>query len=214
MGLDMNLALFDFDGTVTRKDSWTEFLRFSATPRRIAAATLLLSPVIVGYKTGLVSARRGRPLVARFAFSRTNASAIRQLGRTFASERLPGMVRRRALERIAWHRRQSDAIVVVSASLDVYLTPWCASIGVDVICTQLEEVDGLFTGRYLGGDCCGVEKARRISQRYDLSRYQRIYAYGDSEEDREMLELAHEKSYRWQTVTSSVVPSSDYPPAA
>jgi phosphatidylglycerophosphatase C len=196
----MNLALFDFDGTVTRKDSWTEFLRFSATPQRIAAATLLLSPVIVGYKTGLISSRRGRPLVAKVAFFRTDASAIRQLGRTFASERLPGMVRPRALERIGWHQRQGDAIVVVSASLDVYLKPWSASIGIDVICTELDEVNGQFTGGYRGADCCGVEKARRIRERYDLTRYQRIYAYGDTDEDREMLNLAQEKSYRWQPV--------------
>jgi phosphatidylglycerophosphatase C len=36
-----------------------------------------------------------------------------------------------------------------------------------------------------------MEKARRISSQFDLSRYPEVYAYGDTSEDREMLALAH-----------------------
>lgn len=196
----MTLALFDFDGTITRRDSWTEFLRFSATPQRIAAAGVLLSPLIVGYRLGLVSGRTARPIVARFAFYRQQAATVREFGRAFARESLPGMVQRRAMRRIAWHQRQGDAVVIVSASLDVYLNEWGRSIGADVICTRLEEVNGRFTGRYLGGDCCGAEKARRVAERYHLASYSKVYAYGDTEEDREMLELADERYFRWEGV--------------
>ena len=76
------------------------------------------------------------------------------------------------------------------------------------ICSTLEEKHGRLTGKYVDGDCCGEEKVRRIGARYDLSRYARVYAYGDSGEDREMLELAHTKFYRgteissWNEVTS------------
>ena len=69
---------------------------------------------------------------------------------------------------------------------------------VDAICTQLEEKGGRLTGRYVRGDCTGAEKVKRIRERYDLTRFARIYAYGDSDEDREMLDLAHEKYYRWK----------------
>jgi len=54
-----------------------------------------------------------------------------------------------ALERIAWHTARGDRVVVVSAALDVYLEPWCATMGVDVICTQLEAHGGRVTGRYV-----------------------------------------------------------------
>ena len=210
----MNLALFDFDGTITRNDTWTEFLRFSATPQRIVVASVLLSPLIVGYKLRWISARKARPIVARFAFHGKRAAAVRDLGQKYASEVLPGVIRRRALARIEWHKRQGDAVVVVSASLDVYLTYWCRSIGVDAICTELEEDSGRFTGRYVGGECCGAEKVRRIRERYDLSRYSIIYAYGDTDEDREMLELAHEKYYRWEKVAEPASLSSRHPGTA
>jgi phosphatidylglycerophosphatase C len=209
----LRLALFDFDGTITNKDSWTAFLRFSATPQRIIAATVLLSPLIVAYKLGWISGRRGRPVVARFAFYQTDAAAVRAKGRTFAREILPTMLQRRALERIAWHQQQGDTVVVVSASLDVYLADWCEAAGVDLICTVLEDVSGSLTGRYAGGDCCGPEKVRRINQRYDLARYSVVYAYGDTAEDREMLELADQKFYRWKAISDCHALDSPHPPS-
>jgi len=56
----------------------------------------------------------------------------------------------------------------------------------------------LLTGRYLGGECTGAEKALRIGRRYDLGQYREIYAYGDTAEDREMLALANRRYYRWK----------------
>jgi HAD superfamily phosphoserine phosphatase-like hydrolase len=155
---------------------------------------------MLGYRLGVVSARQSRPVVARFGLRGEPAAGVRAMGRTYARDVLPRVVRPRALERITWHKRQGDAVVVVSASLDVYLSCWCESMDVDLICTQLEERSGTLTGRYAGGDCCGGEKVRRIRERYDLGRYPLIYAYGDTGEDREMLDLAHEKYYRWTRI--------------
>jgi phosphatidylglycerophosphatase C len=196
----VNLALFDFDGTITRSDTFTPFLRLSVRPARKVAGSVLLAPVILGYKLGMMSGRTSRPIAARVAFQGEQASDVRAVGLRYAREVLPGVVRRRARERIAWHQQQGDAVVVVSGSLDVYLRCWCESIGVDVICTELEERDGRLTGRYVGGDCSGSEKPRRIRQRYDLGRYPVVYAYGDTIDDREMLGLAHEKYYRWRRI--------------
>jgi phosphatidylglycerophosphatase C len=207
----MNLALFDFDGTITCSDTWTGFVRFSATRPRMVAAGVVLSPVIIGYKLGWIRARQARPAVARVAFRGHATKAVHELGRRYASGILPGLLQRRAIERIEWHKRQGDAVVVVSASLDVYLHQWCASIGVDVICTELEDKGGRLTGRYVQGECCGEEKVRRIRERYDLSRYPVIYAYADTDEDREMLEMAHEKYYRWSNVADCTSLSSRHP---
>jgi HAD superfamily hydrolase (TIGR01490 family) len=202
----MNLALFDFDGTITRGDTWTPFLRYSATRTRIATATVLLSPLIVGYKAGWISARRSRPLVARVAFAGKPADAVRNVGRTYAREVLPRVVRQQALERIDWHKSQGDQVVVVSASLDVYLKPWCEAHGVDVICTELEQRGGRLTGGYGRHECSAADKVIRIRERYDLAHYRVIYAYGDTDEDREMLDIAHEKYFCWQRVCSVPCP--------
>jgi phosphatidylglycerophosphatase C len=198
----MNLALFDFDGTITEGDTFSAFLRFAVRRRRVLLAAVPLSPVVVCYRLGVISARQARPIVSRMGFQGEPANSIREVGRRYAAEVLPRAVRTRALERIHWHQAQGDTVVVVSASLDAYLDPWCDSVGVERICTELEERDGRLTGKYRYGDCSGPAKVRRIRERYELSRYTVIYAYGDTDDDREMLELAHRKYYRWREIAS------------
>jgi phosphatidylglycerophosphatase C len=196
----VNLALFDFDGTITTGDTFTRFIHFAVPPARKIVGGLLLSPVLVGYRLRSVPAPRARPMVAHVSFRGRRADAVRALGHRYATDVLPHLVRPGALERIRWHQQQGDRVVVVSASLDVYVGPWCATLGLERICTELEERNGTFTGRYCDGDCSGTTKARRIVERYDLARYPIVYAYGDTMEDREMLELAHRKYFRWQEI--------------
>jgi HAD superfamily hydrolase (TIGR01490 family) len=209
-----DLALFDFDGTITSTDTWTPFMRFAVSPRRLFVGRALLAPVIVGYRLGAVSASRGRRIATRVAFQGVPATTVRELGAEYAARVLPLTVRPSALERLEAHRSRGDDVVIVSAALDLYLGPWCESYRLDYICSTLEERQGRLTGRYLGRDCVGTEKVRRILERYDLSRYRRVHAYGDSGDDREMLELAQTKYYRWQEISSwDEVTSSGHPDA-
>jgi HAD superfamily hydrolase (TIGR01490 family) len=198
----VNLALFDFDGTITTKGTYVEFIRFAVSRPRQLLGTLLLSPLIAAYRMGWVSAQHVRPAVARLAFSGLSVGRLRELGAQFAACAIPPLVREEAGERIAWHKRQGDAIVIVSASLDVYLTSWCKENQLDLICTELEVRGDRATGRYLAGDCTGAEKKRRILARYDLARYPIVYAYGDTTEDNDMLSLAHKRYLCWRELES------------
>jgi HAD superfamily hydrolase (TIGR01490 family) len=139
-----------------------------------------------------------RAPLARLAFRGEPAARIQERGERFAREVLPGLVRPEARARIEWHQSQQHRVVVVSASLDAYLRPWCSSLGLDLLCTELEARGGILTGEYAGGDCYGPEKSRRIRASYPLDRFARVYAYGDTHEDREMLEMADEAYLRWQ----------------
>jgi phosphoserine phosphatase len=85
--------------------------------------------------------------------------------------------------------------------LDAYLKPWCATVGVDLICTELAAKDGVLTGRYRQGDCTGRRKVDRLRERVRLSDYETIYAYGDSAEDKELLSVAHRRFLCWREVS-------------
>jgi HAD superfamily hydrolase (TIGR01490 family) len=204
----MDLALFDFDGTITASDStsggdsFSEFVRLAARPARTIVGGALLGPVVVGYHLHWISASRARRAVARVGFLGDSAARVRRLGMKYATEVLPLAVRPRALDRIRWHQDHGDDVVVVSAALDVYLRPWCHAFGLQCVCTELEERNGLLTGTYRDGDCTGGEKVRRTVKRFPPERYSIIYAYGDTPEDREMLDLAHRKYYRWREIDS------------
>lgn len=197
----MNLALFDYDGTITTGDTFTPFLRYAIPTWRAVAGGLVLTPVLVAHRVRWISTPQTRPLVVRVGFQAVRASVLREVGRRYASEVLPTVVRPEAVERLQWHQRQGDTIAVVSAGLDVYLRPWCDDQGIMLICTELEERRGRMTGRYRQGDCSGTKKAERIRSVFDLGRFDTVYAYGDSVEDRQMLALASRRFYRGQEVT-------------
>jgi HAD superfamily hydrolase (TIGR01490 family) len=190
----MQLALFDFDHTVTDRDSYAGFLRYIATPADLSRARWAVGPWLLGYRAGLVSAKGIRRRATRFAFAGRAAAEIAAHGAPYARDRLPGMLRPEMMRRIEWHRSQGHEVALVSASLDLYLRPWCEEHGLALLCNRLEAAGGRLTGRYADRDI-GPRKADAVRTRYDLSRYERIHAYGDSREDRPMLALAHERWY-------------------
>lgn len=196
----MNLALFDFDGTITVKDCFTPFIYYAAGPKRIALGAILLSPYIIGYRLGLVSDRVIRSKLCWVAFRGKQEHDVRQFGQSYALQ-LNTALRTQALDRIAWHKAQGDHVVVVSSSLDMYLNDWCQQMELDLICNQLEIRQGQLTGQLINGDCGWDEKARRVNDRYILKDYPTIYAYGDTANDHAMLALADKKFFQWQEVT-------------
>ena len=197
----MNLALFDFDGTITVGDTWTPFMRLAVKPARQAFARFVLIPAYARYKCGMMPVGDMRESAIRVGLSGERAGDVRGLGSRYAREALPALVRPCAAERLAWHKSQCDDVVVVSASLNVYLSPWCEDRQIAAICTTLEERDGMLTGKCIGGDCSGEEKVRRILAQYSLSGYEAVYAYGDTPDDKPLLALATHKYYCWQDVS-------------
>ena len=192
----MNLALFDFDGTITDREMFAPYLVQAATPRRLALGKVLLAPLVVGYKLGWLNPDFVRAVAIRFSLSGAPLAHLQASSMAFAEQVLPATIRPQALERLRWHQARGDTVVVVSGALEVALSHWCAQHGVALIASRLEIRDGLATGRYSGAQCVREEKARRIRERFDLARFDTIYAYGDTPEDEAMLALAHRRWYR------------------
>lgn len=192
----MNLALFDFDGTITTREMFPDFMRFAVTPRRLACGQVLLAPLVAGYGLGIVPGNAVRAAIVAFGFRGVAERDIKRAGEAFASDIIAGALRTDAMERIRWHQAQGDRVVVVSGSLETYLSPWCRQHGLELLCSRLQAIDGVLSGRYLGAQCVGKEKARRIRERYDLHDYAAVYAYGDTHEDDEMLALADHRYFR------------------
>jgi phosphatidylglycerophosphatase C len=141
--------------------------------------------------------RRDRDaLKAKFVervFSGRDAREIESLGVQFASRVADGWLRKDVSARMRWHQEQGHVVILVSASLGAYLHPLGDLLEVDaVLCTEVEEVDGVLTGKIIGKNCRGEEKASRVQkwcQDSGVSVDDLIYAYGDSSGDTQLLEL-------------------------
>jgi HAD superfamily hydrolase (TIGR01490 family) len=186
------IAAFDFDGTVTRRDTMMPFLRLVAGTRRVAGAAFADLPrlALVGLRVGDRDAAKDR--VLRRLLEGRSVGEVLAAGRAYAEAVLAAELRAAALERIAWHRDQGHELVLVSASLDAYLDVIGPELGFDqVLCTRLEVRNGYLTGAMVGGNCRGAAKIARLRVAcLDLAARE-MWAYGDSAGDRAMLSAAN-----------------------
>jgi phosphatidylglycerophosphatase C len=190
----VDLALFDFDGTLTTKDTFKGFIYFSSGPVRTAVGSVALSPLVLGYRQGVVSGATLRRAAAAFCFRGRAVEDLDRHGRRYART-FDAILRPTALARLEWHRAKGDRIAIVSASLSTYLRPFAESRNVELISTELEARGGVHTGFFRGGDCSGEEKARRVRARYALDEFENIHAYGDTREDHALLRLANKRYF-------------------
>lgn len=185
----LNLALFDFDGTLYPKDSFTGFIFYTLSKQHIVKKGFKILPWIQAYYLRLYPAHAMRPRLFQSMFKGIAANFLQNLAQEYAQQLIQNLDQE-LLQQLRLHQQNGDRVVLVSASIDLYLVPICEFLNIELICTATEIKNGLLTGHYSSEDCSCEQKKLRILQQYNLEDYQYIYAYGNSEEDLDMLSLA------------------------
>lgn len=191
-----SIAFFDFDGTITRKDTLFEIVRFQKGALGLYTGLACLSPALVLFKLGLLSSHTAKRLAIRRFFRHTPIDTFGTRCEKFCQQQLPALIRPAALAAIQEHLALGHQVVVVTASAEDWVAPWCRSLGIDCIGTRLEVVDQQLSGNLLGANCNQEEKVVRIKEQYKLTDYQEIYAYGDTQGDQAMLRIATHPFFR------------------
>jgi len=184
-----NLALFDFDGTLCSKDSFTGFIFYALSKRHIVTQGLKILPWIQAYYLNIYPAHAMRPKLFKAMFAGADAQVIQALAEQYAFG-LISQLHPAIYQQLLKHQQQGDDIAIISASLDLYLAPICQLLDIDLICPQTEIIGQQLTGKFSTPDCSSEQKRIRILQKYSLDHYAQVYAYGNSKEDLEMLSLA------------------------
>jgi phosphatidylglycerophosphatase C len=195
-GTNNTIAFFDFDGTITKRDSFLDFLFYSIKLRGLLRGIWFLIPIVIGFLLNIIPNDKAKEKVLSYYFKNMLLEDFNRIGKQYNAHRISSIVKKDALQRIAWHKKQGHMVVVVSASLECWLKVWCENHGAGLICTRMETSNGYLTGKLLGKNCFGPEKERRIREQFTPEEYY-IFAYGDSRGDKEMLALADEKYYRF-----------------
>lgn len=183
------VAAFDVDGTLTTRDCVVPFLRTVAGTSSLVRSVVARPAIAVR-----AVARRDRDTLKELAVAACRGRAATEIdaaGREFALTRARHWLRPDTLARLRWHLGAGHRVVLVSASLRPYLEPLGAELGVHaVLCTTFErDGDDRLTGRLLGANCRGPEKARVLREWLGESPVE-LWAYGDSAGDRELLAMA------------------------
>ena len=187
------VAAFDLDGTLTEGGSVFPWLKsIAGRGRTWRAAVSLALPLAIGALRSSRWADHAKERLFVKLLAGIDEQVVMAQSRTFAREHLEHEGRALQLARLDWHRQQGHDIVIVSAAPQLY---------VDVMTEDLQANGGLGTrlavdprgrlaGGYLGKNCRGTEKLRRLDEWIAQRHYPTppvVFAYGNSRGDRRML---------------------------
>lgn len=201
------VAAFDFDGTLTRRDTFTVFLARGLGWPRFMWALLRCSPWLAGYALRLVPNNVAKARLMQATLAGRSVAEMQGWTAQWLAKDFPGQLREDAMAHLARHREAGHCCVMVSASPDIYLAQVAQQLGFDVLlCTEME-VTGegearRLTGRMRTPNCHGEQKVARL--RAWAAGYfgsaglegVTLYAYGDTSGDKPMLRLARYAWYR------------------
>ena len=191
-----SIAFFDFDGTITSKDTMLELIKFHFGNRAFIWGLMRNSIWIAGMKSGILSHQFAKEKLLTTFFKDMSEQKFQSICTGFSKDYLPLIIRRDALKKIEDYVDSETEVVVVTASATDWVKPWCDKLNIDCIASNLEIVNGKLTGKLIGINCNYQEKVLRIKSKFDLNKYDLIYCYGDSSGDKEMLKLSTNAFYR------------------
>jgi phosphatidylglycerophosphatase C len=190
------LFLYDFDGTITNKDTQFDFLKFSTTKGRYYSGLLIFSPLFVLARLGIIEKDNVKQRFLSFFLKGKSKVELSTLSTAYLQRVLDkGVFRRSALNSI--HRnKERGAIYIVSASLDIWLIGISEYLGVGLICTKANFENDIFDGNFSTPNCNRDEKPKRVSKELPLKTYGQISYFGDSKGDLAMKSIVSNFHYR------------------
>lgn len=190
------IVAFDFDGTLTIKDSFTTFLAWRAGPWRHAMGLVRLAPHALAY---LLHKDRGR-LKAKAAEEFLKGLTRQQLeadAEAFAEAMAARLFRPDALA--AWNDWGAKGVTraIVTASPEVTVAPFARRLGAEhLIGTRLAfDAANRATGAFASENCRGEAKMARLREVFG-PEVRLLAAYGDTSGDTAMLAAAEQPGFR------------------
>ena len=193
---DAGVVAFDFDGTLTIRDSFTTFLKWRAGKRRYNRGMVRLAPAALAYlghrNRGRIKAAAVREFLIGIPREQLESEA-----RAFAEIMAPRLLRPDAVATWRRWRQRRAKLVIVTASPDLIVAPFARGLGADLLIgTELAFDDrDRVTGAFASPNCRGAEKVSRLREVFGPDIRLKA-AYGDTSGDREMLKLADHRGYR------------------
>jgi len=194
-----NLIVFDFDGTITRADSMLALARYCYGQIGYLIRMALLVPWFFFYVLGFCSNQHFKERFLRIFFGGMNVEEFNNVCEKFLKDRLRHLLRQSAVSCIEQHKQAGDRVLVITASAENWVKPWCKEFGLECLASRLEVRNGKITGRLEGKNCHGKEKVRRLLEVAQLQNYDALLVYGDSHGDHALGEIANQYFYKYFT---------------
>ncbi len=201
----MSISVFDFDGTLLKGDSLLIAARQSNKEILFLWYLLRIVPYYFKYKLNLLSTKKFKEKFIEIfnLCSIDQSTKIKEKVKTQIISRIEP----KALDRLYWHKKKGDRVIICSASPNFILEPIADYLKVELVCTEFMKKNGILIPKIKGENCKGVEKVLKLEKFLNnkLSDLD-IEAYGDSAGDQQLLEISKKPHYRDFTSKISAYP--------
>lgn len=184
------IAAFDFDGTITTKDTLFDFIAFYVGKPRLLLGLVILSPMLILFKLGFIKNDEAKQKMLSSFFKGVSIEEFNLVCIKYV-KRINTILKEDAIDKIKWHQSQGHKVIIISASVKNWIEPWALSFGIEeVLATEILVDNRVVVGKFSTANCYGQEKVNRLLANYPDRCSYILYAYGDSRGDKELLELA------------------------
>lgn len=179
----MKIVIFDFDKTLTIKDSLAPFANYIAKKRSDYLKLFLFYFSLFIYKLKCVNDKTFKEFFLKLFIRDLNTIDVEKIVREFFNDKLKYLINEKVFNKLENHIVSGDTVYIVSANFDFFLEPiikiWNLS---GVISTQAEKKNSCFTGKIIGNTCKGEDKLRKIETILGYEKLREAIAYGDKQD--------------------------------
>jgi putative phosphoserine phosphatase/1-acylglycerol-3-phosphate O-acyltransferase len=185
-------AFFDFDGTLIAGYSAAAFYEDRARRRQFSAGELARTLLAGAEMTVLGTDVNKLMGVAISNWAGRSEEEVTELFARLFHDRIAGMVYPEARELVRAHQRAGHTVALATSATRYQAAPLAEDLGVEhVLCSEVELVQGNFSGFFAGEVLWGTAKAaavKRLARRAGVT-LSRSYGYANGNEDVPFLEV-------------------------
>lgn len=193
----MKVYAFDFDGTLTKKDTFLAFIEYAKGYGKTFWGFFLFSPILILMKLRLFPNRKAKQMVFSWFFKGMNINEFNQICHEFA-DRNQRIIRTGGWDTIRKALANGEQVIIITASIENWVKPFFKEFGnqIKVEGTKIDVRINQITGQFLTQNCYGVEKTKRLKEVFPYRQAYELIAFGDSDGDRYLLNEADESHYK------------------
>ncbi len=189
------VAYFDFDGTLTMRDTLVPFLIYVCGLGKFIRQVPIIMPWVILYGLKFIDNENLKQRMLRLMIKGASIAELENKAKKFAQTNLNKYLEPDIYAKMEWHIEQGHSVYLVSANLALYLKYWAKLHKLSgVIATEIEFVAAKCTGNLASRNCYGAQKVLRVNQYLQEKNlhYAYSYGYGNSRGDYELLTMCNE----------------------
>ena len=187
------IVVFDVDKTLIKKDSLILAAIKSKKGFSVITTWIYIFPWLILWQIKFISSVL---MKVKFLEVFDICAQINKYGDNWITNDLLKALRNQALERLLWHQKRGDRVILCSASPRILIEPLSKKLNVELVCTELKKINEKYYPKLFGKNIKGIYKVEALTSYLGNLNQFSIDAYGDSEGDRELLKIVDKPHYK------------------